>query len=372
MKKMYVFSLTIALLTTGLCSAQSVSCPNKNAAQAVDYYLSNPYYVQCTALRDTLAHDENVKANTDGLIKLSDDGWSDFHWDGTSRVIFDNINLSKEGEYILTVKYRNAGTVDFIVNDESQVLTLSGNELQKTVTLNAGLNTIKFGKNDGWVGFYSLSLQKNTHFELPITVDCPDLVSATTPDYYLTHIYYALCTNVNAKIENGEPVKDNGAYVMVNADGNLLKLTTDGKRVDWHWDDAFGKSSLIFDNIYVSESGSYDILWHQQNGGMVDIMVNGNALSSCSATGNDIMTITGATLQAGEANTIRIVKNNNWPQTEGIMLRKHTTTKVDANVVTTQIRMGVYTLLGDFLGTDVDVKSLPHGIYVVDSKKVVK
>ena len=95
MKKNFFFSIAAALLLCGMgVNAQTVECPDAATAQTADYYLSNPYYFQCTALKDSVFENkdgskENVKANADGLIKLTDDGWSDFHWSGTSRAIFD-------------------------------------------------------------------------------------------------------------------------------------------------------------------------------------------------------------------------------------------------------------------------------------------
>lgn len=156
-----------------------------------------------------------------------------------------------------------------------------------------------------------------------IKVDCPDAAEAVAPDYYLDHIYYALCTDLTPKTDDaGNLVQDNGAYVLVNKDGNLVKLCGDGKHVDWHWDDYYGKSAIIYDNIYVSESGDYDVVWYQQNGGKVDFIVNGDSLGAFNAGRTDTLTIYRVPLKAGEANTIKITKNADWPQSEGIMLKK--------------------------------------------------
>ena len=396
---------SIELEAAGLCAPQ-------NVAQSADYYLSNTYYYQCTALRDTVAHDENVKCNADGLIKLTADGWSDFHWDGVSRVIFDNINLSEAGDYEVTINYRNTGNkVDFIVNDEVSVVKFEGTPYVATVALKVGMNTIKVGKNDGWIGIYSMDLKKvvkietttitldanggtggeasvvaekgkampelaslptkeNFFFngyatekdggdlyydekgksvknwdksdetftlyaqwydgvpEVAVAVECPDKEAAKAPDYYLNNMYYALCTPWVPRTVTDEAtgrkdlVYDGGSEVLVTAEGEWVKLCGDRKYIDWHWDDFPGKSAITFTDIYVSEDGDYDMHWYQRNGGKVDIILNGDTFKTVTAAAKDTLTIFRLPMKAGEANKVKIVKNNSWPQTYGIMFSK--------------------------------------------------
>lgn len=428
MKKSSFFSIVAALLLSGMsASAQTIECPDAATAAGADYYLSNPYYFQCTALKDTLAHDENVKANADGLIKLTGDGWSDFHWDGTSRAIFDNINLSAAGDYTLTINYRNSGSLDLIVNDETTNINLDGASPAKLkVSLQEGMNTIKLGKTNAWQGFYSISLEKitkvvtttitfdkqggeggtesvvatqgeampeidvptrtdwffNGYFDaaeggskyynvdgsgakvwdkesetatlyaqwydgtpvLDLNVECPDKEAAMAPDYYLNNMYLALCTELKPSIViDDQGRKDfelsDGSIVLLNKDSNLLKLCGDREYVEWHWDDKWGKSSLIFDNIYVSESGNYDIEWTQRNGGTVALYVNGDSIDHFNAPAKGNLTFYRMPLKAGEANTIKIEKVKDWPQTYGIQLHK-SSAEVSKTTVTLDMQGG--------------------------------
>lgn len=186
-----------------------------------------------------------------------------------------------------------------------------------------------------------MNLHAQTLPEGAIQVNCPDETEAQTPDYYLSHIYYALCTNLTPKVDDsGNLVQDNGAYVLVNTDGNLIKLCGDGKHIDWHWDDWYGKSSIIYDNIFVSETGDYDLHWYQQNGGKVNVYVNGDSIDAFQANRTDTLTIYRLPLKAGEANKIKIEKLNDWPQSLGIMLSKSAAV-VTTTVITFDMQGGV-------------------------------
>ncbi len=404
-------------------------CADDATAQTADYYLNNTYYYQCTTLYDTIAHDEAVKYNADGLIKLTSDGWSDFHWDGTSRVIFDNINLSEAADYTVTITYRNKGSkVDFIVNDETQVVAFSGSPYEATVALKAGMNTIKIGKNDGWIGVYSLDLKKvekietttitldanggtggetsvvaqkgkampdlaslptreNFFFngyatetdggvlyydengksaknwdkndetytlyaqwyngapEVAVNVECPDKNAAKVPDYYLNNMYYALCTSwvprtiTDSASGRTDLVYDQGAEVLIMAEGEWVKLCSDRQHVDFHWDDFPGKSAITFTDIYVSEDGDYDMHWYQRNGGKVDIILNGDTFKTVTAASKDTLTIFRMPLKKDLANKVKIVKNSSWPQTLGIMFSKSATIQ-DTTIVTLDMQGG--------------------------------
>lgn len=412
MKKSSFFSIVAALLLGGMSvNAQTIECPDAATAQGADYYLSNPYLSYCTARHDSVdVNGDAAMGNADGLIKVYDDGWSDFHWCGTSRIIYDNINLSAAGDYMLTVTYRNKGNVEFFVNDAQSTLTLPENQspMKVKVALNAGMNTIKFGKGD-WLGFYSIQLEKitkvvtttitfdkqggeggtesvvatqgenmpeievptraewffNGYFDaaeggvkyynadgssakawdkesetatlyaqwydgtpvLDLNVECPDKDAAMAPDYYLNNMYLALCTDIKPYIVTDEQGRkdfslSDGSIVLLNKDSNLLKLCGDREYVDWHWSDSLGHSSLIFDNIYVSESGNYDIEWTQRNGGTVALYVNGDSIDHFNAPAKGNLTFYRMALKAGEANTIKIEKVKDWPQTYGIQLHK--------------------------------------------------
>lgn len=394
----------------GFYSIALSECPDATIAQSADWYLNNTYYFKCTALKDTVDGNNDAVKWNGGYIKLNADGWSDYHWDGPSNVIFDNINLSKAGDYKMTVVTRGTGTVYFVVNGDSTELPLDGtNPLVKVVTLKSGMNSIAFSKKADWPGFYSLSLEQATittttvtfdkqggeggsesvvatfgqampEITLPtranyffngyydaatdgvkyynadgtsakewdkedatttlyaqwydgtptvdIDVECPDKEAAKAPDYYLSNIYYALCTNwspvttTDSVTGRKDLVYDGGSVVLMNNDSNWFKLCGDLKHIDWHWDDGHGKSAIIYDNIFVSADGNYDILWYQQNGGKVDVTVNGDTLGTYSAGKADTLTIYRAPLKAGVANTIKIAKNADWPQSLGIQLQK--------------------------------------------------
>ncbi len=301
MKKSYFSVAAAALLSVcmGSAQAQTVTCPDAATAQGADYYLSNVYYNQCTPLRDTTvvreSGSEKATCNADGLIKRSDDGWSDYHWDGVSRVIFDNINMSKAGNYVLTVNYRGTGTVDYIVNEDTTALKLDGTSpLVTSVSLNAGMNTIKFGKNDGWPGFYSIAL-----------AECPDAALAQSADYYLGNAYYVKCTALRDTVDgSGAPVKWNGGY---------LKLTDDGWS-DYHWD---GPSNVIFDNINMSKAGDYKMIVETRNVGSVYLVINGDS-TIMNLDGTSPVTQV-VTLNSG-MNTIAFCKKADWPGFKSITL----------------------------------------------------
>lgn len=164
--------------------------------------------------------------------------------------------------------------------------------------------------------------------EVEVAVECPDKATAGAPDYYLTNMYYALCTPWTARTVTDsvtgrtDIVYDGGAEVLINADGNWFKLCGDRQYIDWHWDDFAGKSSIVFPNIYVSESGDYDMHWYQRNGGTVDIILNGDTFKTVTAASKDTLSVFRMPLVADQANTVKIVKNNGWPQTLGIMFSK--------------------------------------------------
>ncbi len=307
MKKSYFSVAAAALLSVcmGSAQAQTVTCPDAATAEGADYYLSNVYYNQCTPLRDTTvvreSGSETATCNADGLIKRSEDGWSDYHWDGVSRVIFDNINMSKAGNYVLTVNYRNTGTVDFIVNEDTTALKLGDTTpLVMSVALKEGMNTIKFGKNDGWPGFYSIAL-----------ADCPDATLAQSADYYLGNAYYVKCTALRDTVDgSGAAVKWNGGY---------LKLTDDGWS-DYHWD---GPSNVIFDNINMSKAGDYKMIVETRNVGSVYLVINGDS-TVMNLDGTSPVTQV-VTLNSG-MNTIAFCKKADWPGFKSLTLDRATIT----------------------------------------------
>lgn len=308
MKKSY-FSVAAAVLLSvcmGSAQAQTVTCPDAATAQGADFYLSNVYYNQCTPLKDTTVvredGSEKTTCNADGLIKRTDDGWSDYHWDGVSRVIFDNINMSKAGNYVLTVNYRGTGTVDFIVNEDTAALKLDGTSpLVTSVALKEGMNTLKFGKNEGWPGFYSIALS-----------ECPEATLAQSADYYLGNAYYVKCTALRDTVDgSGAAVKWNGGY---------LKLTDDGWS-DYHWD---GPSNVIFDNINMSKAGDYKMIVETHNVGSVYLVINGDS-TVMNLDGTSPVTQV-VTLNSG-MNTIAFCKKADWPGFKSLTLDRATITK---------------------------------------------
>lgn len=261
-----------------------------------DYYLSNVYYNQCTPLKDTtvvrVEGSENTTCNADGLIKRTGDGWSDYHWDGVSRVIFDNINMSKAGNYVLMVNYRGTGTVDCIVNGNITTLKLDGTSpLVMIVALKAGMNTIKFGKNDGWPGFYSIALS-----EYPS--ECPEVELAQSADYYIDHTYYVKCTALCDTVD--------GDRAAVKWNGGYLKLIDDGWS-DYHWD---GPSNVIFDNINMSKAGDYKMIVETRRVGSVYLVINGDSTVLNLDGTSPVRQV--VTLNSG-MNTIAFCKKADWP-----------------------------------------------------------
>ncbi|MBR1808164.1 MAG: InlB B-repeat-containing protein [Paludibacteraceae bacterium] len=290
----------------------STFCPSAEVAQAADYYLSNPYYFECTTLTPK-TDEENVYYNAaNEKIKLYADGWSDFHWDGPSNCIFDNINMSKAGKYTLIVNYRGTtsnGTL--VVNDESSALTLDGQSpYKKIIDLKAGMNTIKLGKGE-WFGVKSIELAGL----------CQDDATTQAADYYLNNTYYFQCTALRDTVAHDENVK-------YNADG-LIKLTGDGWS-DFHWD---GPSRAIFDNINMSEAGDYTMtVVYRNTGNKVDVIVNDETQTVAFAGSPYEATVA---LKAG-MNTIKIGKNDGWIGVFSLDLKKvekifNTTITLDQN-----------------------------------------
>ena len=198
--------------------------------------------------------------------------------------------------------------------------------------------------------------------EVPVNVECPDKDAAKAPDYYLTNMYYALCTPwvprtvTDSTTGRTDLVYDGGAEVLITAEGEWVKLCNDRKYIDWHWDDFPGKSAVTFTDIYVSEEGDYDMHWYQRNGGKVDIILNGDTFKTVTAAAKDTLTIFRMPLKAGEANKVKIVKNNAWPQTYGIMFSKSEVSQ-DSTLITFDMQGGtggtesVYAIKGNDLPT---------------------
>ncbi len=420
-------------------------CGGEDAKQP-DYYLNNTYYFQCTKLTATGNADYPYKNVEGENIKMTADGWSDFHWDGPSSCIFDDINISEAGDYELSVNYRGSSDNGSIVvnGDTTKVVLNNTPPYTQTVQLKAGMNVIKVCKGT-WFGVYSIDLKKiekvfnttitldanggtggetsvvaekgkampdlaslpvreNYFFngyatepdggvvyyneegksaknwdkedetftlyaqwysgvpEVPVNVDCPDKEAAKAPDYYLTNMYYALCTPwvprtvTDSATGRTDLVYDGGHEVLIMAEGEWVKLCDDRKYVDFHWDDFAGKSAITFTDIYVSEAGDYDMHWYQRNGGKVDIILNGDTFKTVTAAAKDTLTIFRMPLKAGEANKVKIVKNNAWPQTLGIMFSKSEVAQ-DSTLITFDMQGGtggtesVYAIKGNDLPT---------------------
>ena len=285
----------------------STFCPSAEVAQSADYYLSNPYYFECTTLTDK-TDEESVYYNAENeKIKLYSDGWSDFHWDGPSSCIFDNINISTAGKYNLVVNYRGTTTEGWlVVNGDSTKIALDGSAFKKIIDLKAGMNTIKLCKGT-WFGVKSIELSGL----------CADDATAQAPDYYLNNTYYFQCTALKDTIVNDEAVK-------YNADG-LIKLVADGWS-DFHWK---GTSRVIFDNINLSEAGDYTISIVYVGSGTVDFFLNDLSLPY-TLDGNSPVEAT-LPFQAG-MNTIKIGKNNGWPNFYSLDIKK--VEKVELTTIT--------------------------------------
>lgn len=347
MKKSILF-MSFVTMTIAAWAYGSVTCPSQTVASANDYFLNNVYYAVCTSMSATKDNQgQDCYSNADGFIKVVENKFVDFHWDGASNVIFNNINMSEAGTYTLTYLYRSGsnGSVNVIVNGTNvgSLTTTNTNwadgTVQMQVTLKAGSNTIKIGKKSEWPQSYGIQLSKQGGGDTPtveINVDCPEKSAATANDYYLSHPYYALCTSWTPKMNGKEIVTDGGQKVLVNTAGALFKLTADGKRVDFHWDDATGVSAIIFDNINISSAGAYTLSYHYQAGsaGSIKVYVNGLLTSTPSTpatSGDGEISVTNIQLIAG-SNTIKIEKNKEWPQSYYIQLTKGSSPGVDIKV----------------------------------------
>lgn len=292
MKK--IITLFVALFATIYLMADST----------VDYYLTHPYLFQDTKLTDTGTQHEGkeVYTNADGKIKMGADGWSDFHYDGTSRCIFDDINMSEAGAYVLTLTYRgNTSDAEIIVNGVANFVALDGTSpYTQAIELVAGMNTIKVGKGT-WIGVQKIELRK--------------VKPSEAADYYLTHIYYFSDTQLTPN-PSGDPGE------CFNAEGARIKLNSDGYS-DFHWNDDLGKSQVIFDGINMSTAGSYlltvDYRKTTDPGSDAELIVNGVS-SFHKLTGGEFKVA--VDLNAG-VNTIKIGKGC-WIGVKSISLKVNT------------------------------------------------
>lgn len=413
-----------------------VTCPETTSATEADFYLDNFYYFLCTKLTAT-GNPDYPYTNAEGEnIKVSGN-FSDYHWDGPSSVIYDNINLSTSGVYTLYMYGRNGGKFSVVINNDTvDVMSYSEGKAVATINLKKGANTIKLAKHTDWPGHYAIGLKFISAAELKtvitldanggtagavtsveakmgeampalnatqgwaptaagdgwffdgywdaaeggaqyytvagesarnwdkedetftlyahwveeklepqIDVECPDKVAAAEADFYLENNYYALCSNFFpvVKIDEATGKKyiwvDGDCEVMYNADSAYFKICTDHKYVDWHWNDwkacdscPVHKSALVYDEIYVSQDGNYDILYFQRNGGKVDVFVNGELFAAAYQLSGDTSIIYRAPLKAGQANVIKVQKNDGWPQSYGLKLQKSSELIIETTV----------------------------------------
>jgi len=162
MKKISAFSLAVVLSS----SIAHAACPDATTAQTADYYLSNQYLFQCTALQDTTRADkETCKWNEVGFIKMTNDGWADFHWDGSSACVYENINLSQAGNYDIHWYQRNGGTINLYVNGDSVGTYTAGKSdtlVIYRIAMVAGMNKIVMAKKENWPQSYAIKLSKSS------------------------------------------------------------------------------------------------------------------------------------------------------------------------------------------------------------------
>lgn len=132
-----------------------------SASNTQDYYILNRYYSAKTKLTPTVdSNFEPCFKNADNqYIKI--DGkhlYSDFHWNGTTSVIFDEINMLNAGTYTMTISanYPSSATVNIVVNGTQVATNVAPSTID--VNLNTGNNTIKIVKNNNWANIYYIAL----------------------------------------------------------------------------------------------------------------------------------------------------------------------------------------------------------------------
>lgn len=225
-------------------------------------------------------------------------------------------------------------------------------------------------------------------------VNCTVSGPHTDVDYFLSHTYCSVCTNLTPTGKY-----DGGKELMLTVAGDSCKISDDKCFIDFHWSDP---SSVVFDNIYVSEDGFYDITWYYvlytidgepTLGSLTHFYVNDElydddiVFMTVPGTYVDHSVVEGAELYADWPNVIRLTKGNGWPLVYGIQLKKSaplgvtSTTKTPFKVIGEegQVRIlrleantnvGVYSIAGTLLENVVAsgsecVLPLKAGVYVL-------
>jgi len=301
-------------LNRGIKLIKHVDLPAPSAT--ADYYITHRYHAVKTAL--TPALDEVAKpcyTNSRGeYIKKSPWGdCTDFHWSGTSSVVFEHVNMSKATEYTLMAKLGGVGTVDIEVNGIKVQTAAEVNGVKDyyyPVTLNKGDNTIRIIHNTNWAEVYSIQLYdperkfhhvfRNTDGSIvqdtaitmgdsivfsnpfprkasqgttayvfsgwtptpaPYAYDDATYTATYTTktvvyDQYLTETYRA----INTTLYDENRVDKDGLPIFRNIDNLSVKKTKDGQLMDYHWE---GKgSSVVYDYICLTKEGYYDVIWY--------------------------------------------------------------------------------------------------------------
>ena len=207
-------------------------------------------------------------------------------------------------------------------------------------------------------------------------------------------MYDARCTELTNTWE-----KDGGAYIYTNADGEKVKITANGEWLDFYFADP---SSIVFDSIYVSQDGYYDLTWffrcdvidgEATAGSRNYVYVNDELFSDVTVWVSDEgveldqTKVEGIELYADYPNKIKLLKGNGWPLTRGIQLSRggmgvenaHTASffvSVTDGVMTVNRLSGtsqiaIYLLTGEQVMTVATTETtfattLPQGAYIVN------
>jgi len=368
----------IPIVALMLCTATSMfalTCPDKQASKAADYYLTNPYYAICTNLTATGNPDYPYKNADNENLKIADNDWIDYYWDGDCGVIYDNIYVSTTGNYNITWTYRSGGTgaAKVAVNgvEKGVYNTESTNWSNRTlviadVALVAGqANTIKIWKHTNWPQNYSIQLTQQVQKSVVLldhnngsgkvdTVSAvkdaamPAITAPTREDNYFVgyfdnagtdeynqYQYYAADASSFRKWDKTQDTVR--LYAHWTNDDQYLSVRYKARLANWKenkiagWDNTLidfnGGGSVYFENIYVSKKGIYTVNVERNSGNpncVMEVFVNGvqiadMALTDPSKWSSDIE----ATLVKGK-NTIQFKQKTEWPvlKSIGLTLKK--------------------------------------------------
>jgi len=298
-------------------------CYDQAEVTSSNFWLNYYYFATCTDY-------------TGAGSKLASSG-THIDFNSGSSVVFDNIYVSRGGEYIFRLDYgvgyagSQGAQFNVFANDEyvDTYTVFSAGTIDVKVILKAGKNNkIRIQQFRDWPTIGGGKLIENR--------ECYTSTQSSKSDFWLNHFYYATCTD----------------YA-----GTGSKLTADGLYVDFN-----GGSSVTFNNIYVSETSDYTVKlnygigYTDANGAQFKVYVNGNytqtyTVYNLTQTAPAIIEFN-VRLQADANNNIRIEQVKDWPTIYGIELDKTVTSysTTESSVADFWLNHFYYACFTDYIG----------------------